>query len=127
MTATESLSAVISASAVSLLLILFIITTTFTLFLCRMKFKMKAAKDVEASNERKSSTKCEKVREKQKSWIKTKACVPVAPNQAYLYHNTSECLKVPVHRNDAHAVVRCENLGQEVMVPNKAYALHKIS
>jgi hypothetical protein len=65
-TANAYLSAVISAPAVSLLLILFIITTTFTLFLCRMKFKKKAAKDVEASNERKSSTKCEKVQEKQK-------------------------------------------------------------
>ena len=60
MTANAYLSAVISAPAVSLLLILFIITTTFTLFLCRMKFKKKAA------NERKSSIKCEKVQEKQK-------------------------------------------------------------
>ena len=60
--------------------------------------------------------------------IKKKADISVTSNMAYSYHNTSECLRVPVYHNQAYAAV---NLGEkhesvEVMVPNKAYALHNV-
>ena len=128
MTPNDLLIIVVSASAAFFLLILFLATV----FLYNMKLKKKT-KDIEATNE---STTCAKGKKGKptvvKAAIKKKENVPVICNLAYAYNNTSECLRVPVHHNQAYAAVRCENLGKkksnavEVMVPNKAYALHNV-
>ena len=78
----------ISALLISFLLILSLITVSFTLVICRMKFREKTA---EVRNRSTS------VWNKEGNVMKTD--VPVVPNQAYALHNISRCVEV---QNEVH-------------------------
>ena len=77
------LSTVISALLISFLLILSLITVSFTIVICRMKFREKTG---EARNRSTS------VQNKKGNVMKTD--VPVVLNQAYALHNISRCVEV---------------------------------
>ena len=80
---SAELSTVISALLISFLLILSLITVSFTIVICRMKFREKIAET------RNRSTS---VQNKEGNVMKTD--VAVVLNQAYALHNISRCFEV---------------------------------
>ena len=76
---SAELSAVISALLISFLLILSLITVSFTLVICRMKFRAEA-RNKSTTRNRKGNVK--------------KTNVLVVPNQAFALHNISRCVEV---------------------------------
>ena len=82
----------ISALLTSFLLILSLVTVSFTLVICRMKFREKIGELRNGRNQNPVG--------KKKDYVK-KTDISVVPNQAYALHHKSRCVQV---LNDVHAM-----------------------